>query len=118
MSGSDRYSYRRMGSKVIHLACLVLLSFFACFAVKADEPPAWSTPDAVVQQIAKCLHDGKEVVMGVKPEDRCVERSAGASIARAAGMPFETDIAAVSRDQNDPRALSGDVIRRLVRQAD
>jgi len=43
MSGSDRYSYRRMGSKVIHLACLVLLSFFACFAVKADEPPAWST---------------------------------------------------------------------------
>jgi len=56
--------------------------------------------------------------MGVKPEDRCVERSAGASIARAAGMPFETDIAAVSRDQNDPRALSGDVIRRLVRQAD
>src|SRR5215470_16351650 len=68
MSGSDRYSYRRMGSKVIRLACLVLLSFFACFAVRADEPPAWSTPDAVVQQIAKCLHDGKEVVMGSSPK--------------------------------------------------
>jgi hypothetical protein len=118
MSGSDRYSCRRMGNKVIHLASLVLISFFACFAVKADEPPAWSTPDAVVQQIAKCLHDGKEVVMGTKPEDRCVERSTGASSARAAGMPFEVDIAAVCRDQNDPRALSGDVIKRLARQAD
>lgn len=118
MSGSDRYSHRRMGNKVIHLACLVLITFFASFAVKADEPPAWSTPDAVVQQIAKCLHDGKEVVMVPKPEDRCVERSAGAPIARAAGMPFEVDVAAVCGNQNDPRALSGDVIKRLARQAD
>jgi hypothetical protein len=118
MSGSDRYSYRRMGSKVVRLACLVLIGFFASFAVKAEEPSAWSTPDAVVQQIAKCLHHGKEVVMAAKPEDRCVGRSAGASIAQAAGMPFEVDVAAVCRDQNDPRALSGDVIKRLVRQAD
>jgi hypothetical protein len=117
MLGSDRYPYRRPGRNVIRLACLVF-SFFASFAVKADEPPAWSTPDPVVQQIAKCLHDGKEVVMAAKPEDRCVERSAGASIARAAGMPFEADIAAVCRDQNDPRVLSGDVIKRLARQAD
>jgi hypothetical protein len=120
MSASDRYSHRRAGRNVIHLAPLMLVGFFASFTVtvKADQPTAWSTPDAVVEQIAECLHDGKEFVMRTDPEDPCVARSAGASIARAAGMPFEVDIARVCRDRNDPRVLSGDVIKRLARRAD
>jgi hypothetical protein len=120
MSGSDRYSHCRAGRNVIRIAPLMLIGCFASFAVavKADASTAWSTPDAVVQQIAKCLHDGREFVMRTGPEDPCVGRSAGASIARAGGMPFEVDIAAMCRDRNDPRALSGDVIKRLARQAD
>jgi hypothetical protein len=118
MSGSDQYSDRSVARIFTHLASLILISFCACLPVKAEGQAVWSTPDTLVQQITNCLHDGKEVAMAAKPEDRCVDRSLGASIARAVGMPFEADTAAVCRDHNDPRALSGDVIKRITRQTD
>lgn len=63
-----------------------------------DDGPLRPTPESVVQEIAQCLHDGKEVVMAANSKPRCVIRSTGQKIAKHEGMPFDVDASAVCKN--------------------
>jgi hypothetical protein len=73
-----------------------------------------STPDSFVRKIAECLHSGGEFLVDPKdPAEPCVSPR---SETIRSELPFNIDRHEINRicNDNDPRALSGDIIKRIV----
>jgi hypothetical protein len=82
-----------------------------------------STADSTVQEIARCLHGGGEFVLNpsgggdVVPNPPTCEDAGRGDM--KSDLPFNTsidDVNALCNAQNDPRTLSGDVIKRVAAQ--
>jgi hypothetical protein len=95
--------------------CVLTLS---SLEARADDEIKFTTPDAVVKEIAECLHHRGEFL--VDPQDstnQCIAPHWGAKIRPE--LPFNLsrdEIDKICRD-GDRRALSGDTIKRIVAQA-
>jgi hypothetical protein len=89
--------------------------FFLVHPARAEEPFP-STPDSVIQEIAKCLREvGEYVVDPQDPNRQCVLPRTGVS---KTDLPFNVSPDEIDRicRERDRRAFSGDLIKRIVAQ--
>jgi hypothetical protein len=73
----------------------------------------FSTPEPVIETIARCLSLGKEIIMN--PDAQCVQYEKGGSVLGNARIPLN-ETGAICQNENDPRRLSPDVVKRVAAQ--
>ena len=88
------------------------------------EPPAAGEsaetpkPQDIVEIIANCLHEGREIFMSREKGATCETRGRGSRLAQESGMPYMiADIPAACQDPAERRRVNGDVVKRVVQMA-
>ncbi|MBV8745906.1 MAG: hypothetical protein JO134_12785 [Xanthobacteraceae bacterium] len=97
------------------LACAALVTAPARAQGTRPDSSAPQPSEATVQAIVSCLSQGREAVM--VPQFHCEAYGVGAGFAQGEEMPLglpDADWNQVCRNKDDPRRLSGDIIKRIV----
>jgi hypothetical protein len=114
---SAREAVLHLYGKLLKGVSLALCVLCLCPRVVCAESELTPSPDTLVQDIVDCLHGpGEFVVDPQDPARRCVEPHKAET---KPDLPFKLPAAEIDRicTDHDPRALSGDVVKRVVARA-
>jgi hypothetical protein len=101
------------------VACVCLLTVAAHAQGTRRDSNAPQPSEAAFEAIVSCLSQGREAVM--VPRFHCEAYGVGAGFAQSEKMPLElpdADWNQVCRTKDDPRRLSGDIIKRIAARKD